>query len=1120
MKKAEWLMLTLVCALGVSGCASTTTSTTASPDISLEQLLRRMPPRDTLEARLVYASITRLGPEAVMEICKRLGPPGTETSTQAEYALQGLACYVTAEEREGERLMFAGALARALEVARPLQQSSFLLARLQVAGKGESIGPAARFLNVEGLSGPAAQALVAIRDGAEVPLLSALPDSRGDARVTIIKSLGDLRSPGAVASLLVEAASEDPRIRIAALYALANIGDSRTGDLLARDVTQAPHGEKIEATSRYLLFARRRAQAGDATGALSIGRTLYAGGSESQIRAAALELIVASKGESGIDDLTGAMADTSLEIRSASLRLASRIPGTSATARWVAVMGKGGPRSQILSMLGDRGDTSAYPAVVSLLGDTDAGVRSSAVDAAIRLKREESVPRLLSLMERSRENSDIAAVRRGLEGLLPARVIPPVVASLAHVTPPACVMLLEYLRKFPDVPSGPLIGLTESGPPAVRLAAYRTLGTAGKVIDMPKMIALLLGAESEGERAAAQNGLVSLCGRIPDPEKRSEDLLAAYRSATPIQRAILFPVIGRLGGRQALALAGDETRSTDPGVRDGAVRALADWPSIDAFDTLLAVARSNQNLNLRVLALRGAVRVVENASIPPAAAVHYHARTLAAAARPDEKRLVIGALSNIRSSEALREVIPYIGDDSLGLDAAMAAGAIASGRAEEKDAPAGTQIARAFIETMVPARFLSRVERNFDAAGDMNEPPEGFRALFTGRNLDGWKGLVENPVARSKMNPGQIAVAQGRADSMMKAHWSAVDGILTFDGKGENICTVRDYADFEMMVDWKIERNGDSGIYLRGSPQVQIWDPSQWPEGSGGLYNNQKNASKPLMRADNAPGRWNRFRIRMIGERVTVWLNDVMVVDSVVLENYWDRSIPIFSRGQIELQSHSSPLFFRNIFIREIRSREHLFAGSLFDGVDLAGWKIIDGKEGSWGVENGVLFTTGEGGGWLSTVREYDNFALELDFRLTEGGNSGVFLRSPRQGDPAYSGMEIQVLDDYAAEYARLQSWQYCGSIYGVAAPSVRASRRAHEWQHYHIVARGPHISVTLNGQLIVDADLAEHTDKEATHPGLKRRAGFIGLQSHTRRVEYRNITLKEIDWEEENDSH
>lgn len=199
-----------------------------------------------------------------------------------------------------------------------------------------------------------------------------------------------------------------------------------------------------------------------------------------------------------------------------------------------------------------------------------------------------------------------------------------------------------------------------------------------------------------------------------------------------------------------------------------------------------------------------------------------------------------------------------------------------------------------------------------------NQPPKGFVALFNGRNLAGWKGLVGEPVSRAKMDPQDLAKAQVKADEQMRAHWKVVDSVLVFDGKGRSLCTAKDYGDFELLVDWKIETGGDSGLYLRGSPQVQIWDPVQRPEGSGGLFNNKKGPSKPLKCADNPVGQWNTFRIIMTGERVTVYLNGVLVVDNVVLENHWERDKPIYPVGQIELQSHSSPLYFSNIFIREI----------------------------------------------------------------------------------------------------------------------------------------------------------------------------------------------------------
>ncbi|MGE0001294.1 MAG: DUF1080 domain-containing protein [Fimbriimonadaceae bacterium] len=191
----------------------------------------------------------------------------------------------------------------------------------------------------------------------------------------------------------------------------------------------------------------------------------------------------------------------------------------------------------------------------------------------------------------------------------------------------------------------------------------------------------------------------------------------------------------------------------------------------------------------------------------------------------------------------------------------------------------------------------------------------GFERLFNGKDLTGWKGLVESPPQRAKTSPPELAAAQAAADAKMREHWSAENGVLLFDGQGDSLCTAQDYADFELLVDWSIAPGGDSGIYLRGSPQVQIWDN---PEGSGGLYNNQSNPSKPLRRADYAVGQWNRFRIRMQGERVTVWLNGVLVTDNVAMENYWERGKPIYPSGQIELQSHGTPLRFREIWLKRL----------------------------------------------------------------------------------------------------------------------------------------------------------------------------------------------------------
>lgn len=227
---------------------------------------------------------------------------------------------------------------------------------------------------------------------------------------------------------------------------------------------------------------------------------------------------------------------------------------------------------------------------------------------------------------------------------------------------------------------------------------------------------------------------------------------------------------------------------------------------------------------------------------------------------------------------------------------------------------------------MLAAVALTVAFTSFSQADDkLNSPPAGFTALFNGKDLTGWKGLVGNPKTRAAMSPGELAAAQKTADEKMREHWKAQDGVLVFDGKGDNLCTAKDYGNFELYVDWKIEKGGDSGLYLRGTPQVQIWDtewepyfPNGAEKGSGSLWNNQKNPRFPDAKADKPAGEWNTFHIKMVGDKVTVKLNGKTVVNEVPLENYWERDKPLYDKGSIELQNHGNTLYFRNIYVKEL----------------------------------------------------------------------------------------------------------------------------------------------------------------------------------------------------------
>jgi hypothetical protein len=405
----------------------------------------------------------------------------------------------------------------------------------------------------------------------------------------------------------------------------------------------------------------------------------------------------------------------------------------------------------------------------------------------------------------------------------------------------------------------------------------------------------------------------------------------------------------------------------------------------------------------------------------------------------------------------------------------------------------------------------------------------GFVSLFNGKDLTGWKGLVSNPIARGKMSEADLATAQQKINESIQKDWIIKDGLLVFTGHGDNLCTEKQYGDMEMYVDWKITEKGDAGIYLRGTPQVQIWDTSRREVGaqvgSGGLYNNQKNISKPLLVADNKIGEWNTFHIIMKGDKVTVYLNGILVTDHIALENYWDRKLPLFTKEQIELQAHGTYVAYRNIYLRELpnestttttltASEKQEGFVQLFDGTNMDKWI---GNKAGYLLKDGAIEVNPEakGGGNLYTNEEYSDFIYRFEFQLTPGANNGIGIHAPLEGDAAYVGMEIQVLDSEHPIYANLKPYQYHGSVYGIVAAKRGFLKPTGEWNQEEIMMQGSKIKVTLNGTIITEADLKEVT-KNGTmdhneHPGLKNTTGHIGFLGHGDVVRFKNMRIKNL---------
>jgi len=408
--------------------------------------------------------------------------------------------------------------------------------------------------------------------------------------------------------------------------------------------------------------------------------------------------------------------------------------------------------------------------------------------------------------------------------------------------------------------------------------------------------------------------------------------------------------------------------------------------------------------------------------------------------------------------------------------------------------------------------------------------PVGFTSLFNGKDLTGWHGMPHYDPYKLAALPKaeqEKLIADWTADA--KKHWSVEKGELVNDGQGAYLTTDKELGDIEFVIDYKTVAKADSGIYLRATPQVQIWDYTKeggkWnigaDKGSGGLWNNSPGAAgkDPLVLADKPFGEWNRFRIQQVGERTTIYLNGKLVVKNARMENFWDRKKPLLARAPIQLQTHGGEIRWKNIAYREIPAEEAnkiLLEGNegftkLFNGNDFTGWK---GPINNYEVKDGTIVCKPGKGGTIHTENKYTDFVARVEYKLPPGGNNGLAIRYPGQGDTAYVGMcEIQVLDDTAKMYEKLDPRQYNGSVYGITAVTRGYLRPVGQWNLMEVTVKGSTIQVELNGSRVVDTDVSNVTKYMANspHPGKENKDGYFGLAGHSDPVPFRTVEIKSL---------
>ncbi len=1115
---------TTVCAFAQATNDQRTLST------KIADVLATMPAQNKDQLDKSMESISALEEKGIVEMVGRLSAPGKGDNTTLEYAIGGYSFYVTQPGKESLRQTAVYAYCNALEKLSDNASKQFIVKQLQDIGKDDAVTCLEKYLHDEHLSGPSARALAQIKtSAAEKALLNALSNTKGSIQLSLIEALGYASYKPALPSLISIAQTDQQDLRKVALYALARIGDPAAISVLQAAVQKAAYTfDNTGALAAYILFLHQLASGGNNREADKLARNLLQDANNAaqlHTRIAAVKVLVDVNGEKSLPLLYKAMQDNNIEYRAAALEFASKFKSASIKKQWQQTIAASSPDAQvqIISFLAQSGDENLLPAMLKLLNDNNKEIRIAAIAAVGKIGQASVLPDLLEVMKKGTPE-EIAAIKSSILLMKGDRITATVSDKMQNMPSAAKVALLQVLAsRAADNSVKDVLVQLNSDDTAVQRAAVEALAFVVKQENLPKLFSLLKTAKTD-DINPLQKAIISATAGIKDTVRRTKVILNEMTSLNKEKQFLYFDVLAAINGHDALNALQSAFESGDDQTKKGAVAALSKANGAQAARMLLHIAE-NKNAGYAETALNGYIDIIRRSSFPDDLKLLMLKEAMALAKNELQQKSILKEASGCQTFLSLIFAGNYLDNPAVREDAAMTVMNIALSNKEFT----GDIVRSLLTKTIDVIKGQDADYQRQAIRKHLDEMPagEGFVALFNGKDLTGWKGLVANPIERAKMDALTLAKEQEKADKIMKEGWFVKDSLLVFSGKGENLCTEKKYGDFDMFVDWKITKDGDAGIYLRGTPQVQIWDTARRDVGaevgSGGLYNNQKNQSKPLVLADNAIREWNTFRIIMRGDKVTVYLNGQLVTDNVVLENYWDRNMPIFSKEQIELQAHGTYIAYRNVYLKELMGSKPFVLSDeekkegfkvLFDGSNLDLWT---GNKTDYKIDNGDLIIEPKDGshGNLFTKEEFSDFIFRFEFQLTSGANNGLGIRAPFEGDAAYEGMEIQILDNEADMYKDLQPYQYHGSVYGVIPAKRGYLKPVGQWNYEEVIIKGPEIKVTLNNEIILDGNIAEASKNGSMdhkeHPGLKRQTGHIGFLGHGSVVRFRNIRIKEL---------
>ncbi len=634
------------------------------------------------------------GKANIVSLVNMLKDPSEGEDYKAHYLLHAVGTHVKRPGAEDERRMVCEALCSTLDDERPTIVKAHVLEELKWIGGEESIPAISKFLTHPELYDFAVQALVARK--AAAPMRSSIAKAKGRNRVALVQAMGTLRDTEAVPALIEEAKSADPALRLAAIEALANIGDARAVDVLldAAELKDATYTE-MKCAEAVLRLAQHLADAGDKKEA----KRIYLGlpklcpdKAGRHIRIAALRGLAAVADEEIFTELLAALSDPDLQVRVEAARTAKELPGGAMVDKWLGFLKGASTKDRIgvLFVLGAIGDAKALPTVLKAMDDTDWAIRAEAMRAAGAIGGEEAAQALTNRVLSGPEDDRQPA----LQSLIDSRgdaADKAVGAAVAKASDPAIraslvdVIAARRTGSQMDV----LVAAAGDKSADVRKAAARALEVVGGTREAPVIIKMLKTTEDGSERKAAEAALLAIGLRSRD--QTAKLILPAIENANADAAAAMCRVLGRVGGKEAAETLTACAKSTDPTIKDEAIRALTKWSEGRGMDEaaagLLGIAKTAKDAKRQVMALRGYINLARSRHWRrnDEKKVAIYAEALAIAKRPDEKRAVLGGLTDVRNKDALVLAATCLDDADVAEEAASAVVRIAGRLANKTD---------------------------------------------------------------------------------------------------------------------------------------------------------------------------------------------------------------------------------------------------------------------------------------------------------------------------------------------------------------------------------------------------------------------------------------------------